>query len=141
MSEQKRVQLFQDKFQRVKNDIGYLILDRKAQDSLLSELTSGTDAQYEIYLQELPVMVFYEGQVLNKRQQDVVPRQMIVGDNVDNEDNEDDVFHGDVETQNREDIQAGTEEQRRTITFFCKKGFSLYARHYKSLKDRNGEDY
>ena len=58
MSERKRLQLFQEKFQKVKDSIGYLNLDRKSRTSLWSILTSGKDILDNTLLQKLPIQVF-----------------------------------------------------------------------------------
>ena len=55
MTEQKRFQLFQKEFEKVKNNISKLILDKSAQSSLMSILPFTNDAQIRILLQKLPL--------------------------------------------------------------------------------------
>eukprot|EP00092_Neocalanus_flemingeri_P014342 GFUD01015470.1.p1 GENE.GFUD01015470.1~~GFUD01015470.1.p1 ORF type:complete len:399 (+),score=86.58 GFUD01015470.1:79-1197(+) len=60
MSEQKRFQLFQEKFKQIKNCIGFLLFDGKSISYLLSILKSENNLQYETLLNKLPIKIFYE---------------------------------------------------------------------------------
>ena len=67
MTEQKRFQLFQKEFEKVKNNIGKLILDKSAQSSLMSILPFTNDAQMRIFLQKLPLRLTCMEQLENAK--------------------------------------------------------------------------